>query len=742
MEINALYDPASDVYVDDAPKSNPWKEDRLGYAPFAKRLADAIRQMRAPNGYVIGLSGVWGSGKTTAIQFVEAHLQKHNEENPDDVVHVVNFKPWLISGHQDLLSAFFKLLNESMFPAQATQKERRKWWRKNTVKLADPAQKAMATLATVFDPTGIAKTAVESFASASFEKYLAGWAEEPSVQAAYHELQSSLRKMPHRILVIIDDIDRLQRDEIRTIMQLVKSVGQLPNIVYLLSYDREIIWKALEELPSAGTDRPGFAEKIIQHEVELPQPGRQTLLRMLDEEARFVLERIDGDSLRWHHLSQHGIQRWIRHPRNVTRFSNALKFMGPALLGELDPHDLLAMEGLRIFERPVFDWVRANRDFLVGTGRFIGTPDEEKAGIGRQLIQALPETSRDSVLTILCDLFPSGARYLRERRYGGDHHQAVVARRGIGVEHGYDAYFSNFPSEFGVPKTLLDELAARSDDLAWIRSLIATYTRKCDPNGASLITELNQEIEARISINPSLATYRLLEAILAEGESIATMNEPTGFFGFRPSSSWWFVIQRILTVWGPDRADRDLYAMFDSTASVIVWTTVYVRLGRAIGTIPDGDGIIPLVSKDGLERIGGALVSRVEQLLGGKELLELPYYYDLITAWTYIAGSDAPREWVRAHLDQAQFVAKLSAGILSYYLGRGNSRRYSLGDGFERGLLTREELLRAAKLHVNCPDLDADQRLRLEAIVRDLQIAIPDRGRNDETPVSPVAVRP
>jgi predicted KAP-like P-loop ATPase len=65
-------------FSDDSPKKNPWSEDRLGYKPFAERIAKAVLNLHAPNGYVIGLHGAWGSGKSTALNFVQAFLEKHN----------------------------------------------------------------------------------------------------------------------------------------------------------------------------------------------------------------------------------------------------------------------------------------------------------------------------------------------------------------------------------------------------------------------------------------------------------------------------------------------------------------------------------------------------------------------------------------------------------------------------------------------------------------------------------------
>ena len=65
---------------DDQPKTNPWHEDRLGYAPIAQRLANVVINMRVPSGYVIGLHGRWGSGKTTVVNFILAYLKKRNDE--------------------------------------------------------------------------------------------------------------------------------------------------------------------------------------------------------------------------------------------------------------------------------------------------------------------------------------------------------------------------------------------------------------------------------------------------------------------------------------------------------------------------------------------------------------------------------------------------------------------------------------------------------------------------------------
>ncbi|PWE46675.1 P-loop NTPase fold protein [Pseudomonas prosekii] len=106
------------AFGDDLPKENPWRHDRLGYFEFSKRLSKIILGTKPLNGYVIGLHGAWGSGKSTALNFINAFLEKHNQETEtkSEKIIIIKFQPWIISGHQDLIAEFFKLFSEHVTP--------------------------------------------------------------------------------------------------------------------------------------------------------------------------------------------------------------------------------------------------------------------------------------------------------------------------------------------------------------------------------------------------------------------------------------------------------------------------------------------------------------------------------------------------------------------------------------------------------------------------------------------------
>ncbi len=201
---------------DDLPKENPWTEDRLDFAPFTKRLATVIRSLQVPNGYVIGLHGEWGSGKSTALNFVNEYLKKHNQETTDgsDRVCPIDFRPWIIAGHQDLIAGFFKIMAESIGkkPGIISRIVNRLF--RSAKMTAAPLLDALATVALVIDPSGgAASKAVTTVAKKSVAEMIDRFLAEPSLQKAYENLKKALTDTGKRFLVTIDYLDRLHAHE-------------------------------------------------------------------------------------------------------------------------------------------------------------------------------------------------------------------------------------------------------------------------------------------------------------------------------------------------------------------------------------------------------------------------------------------------------------------------------------------------------------------------------------------------
>lgn len=105
------------------------------------------------------------------------------------------------------------------------------------------------------------------------------------------EIEKELLLIDSRILVVIDDIDRLPNDQIRLIFQLVNSVAGFPHMVYLLSYDKDIVARALDDV-QGYTDIASFDEitaLMVSVERNYKNTCENTGERLVDENEIDVL---------------------------------------------------------------------------------------------------------------------------------------------------------------------------------------------------------------------------------------------------------------------------------------------------------------------------------------------------------------------------------------------------------------------------------------------------------------------
>lgn len=707
------------VLGDDHPKRD-LKDDRLGYTPFAELLANVVINMNVPNGYAIGLHGKWGSGKTTVVNFVLEYIKKHNGKvagQASEVEHV-DFRPWIVSGHQDLMAAFFKLLSEQMKSKEGKVKKLFNRSVRATAEGAENIVDAAATISVAIDPSGGALSGLvgglgKKALNATLDRFL----NTPSLQKAYENLRSLLSKSNRRFLVTIDDIDRLEDVEIRSIMQMVKTIGRLPNVIYLLVYDREMVWQALDE----GLDRvgPRFAEKIVQQELELPLPSKNALLTMLDEEIKFIIA--DGkESARWQYIVRDGAHRWINYPRDVLRFSNALKFAWPALKGEFDSQDLVAIEGMRLFDPIAFDWIRRNRDFLFSEGAYMMGSDEKRKANVEALKASLPPSTIDPIVELLTVLFPDHGKWFEDDRYMiRENRVASQARRGLASEAGYDSYFALHPSVDAVPKTMIDAVFNNLNDEGNVTSALRAYLGKDNSRGKAMIGLFLQDLRIRFADDPRPApSHELLNALLSIADEVFRLPWRGEMFTLEPSGTLRFLVRDLLEAWGEEEAGKHLIAAYERSNSPFVLAGLYVERGRELGIFPtDGPGR-RVVSKGDFEKLGAVLMPKIQAAADDSSLLNAPFFWDIARSWAYLGDPKAAKEWLRKGIEaDVSFTAKVINGMVNQS-SSGRGIRYIYRKAPDDNLYDIDAIYKNAKRYLSdLGELTGDERALLNALV-------------------------
>ena len=179
------------------------------------------------------------------------------------------------------------------------------------------------------------------------------------------EIDKFLEKLPRRLVIVIDDIDRLDGEETRLIFKLVKLVADFPNTIFLLAYDREKVGKRMDEWSIRDGDSiegQEYLKKIVQQPFPLPKPEKDDiyteLLKAIGNELnRIGFDRKQVSDLHWFNLVSFNepLMELFSTIRDVKRYVNSLR-LDLSILDkeEINPIDFACIEAIRVFAPEVY----------------------------------------------------------------------------------------------------------------------------------------------------------------------------------------------------------------------------------------------------------------------------------------------------------------------------------------------------------------------------------------------------
>lgn len=468
----------------DRPIVDP-EEDRFGIDPFAHALADSVRKMKSPEGTVIALNGPWGSGKSSAVNLVLHHLKDAIAKGE---LAVVNFACWWFRGEEALALAFFRELYAGIGP---TLGER---FKKALPKIGARLLKAGSVVSAGADLAG-ATPGVGTLASGAMSWVADFIKTDDTVEKLQGELTKALAEQDKRFLIVIDDIDRLAPDEALLIFRLVKSVGRLPNVVYLLVFDRELAEAIVSErYPSEG---PHYLEKIIQAGFDVPQPRKTDLNNELLRQVELIFGVPPEEQLvRFMNIFYDVVAPEIRTPRDLIRLTNALSVTWPAVGNEVDRADFLGLETLRLFQPSVYRNLRTSKDHICGTGGGYGTNVHSRsAEMDALFLTSVSEEDKERVKRSLMRLFPRLESVWNNLTYSDGSASNWTRDRLVCSEDHFDSYFRFAIGDDVLSRAELNGIVAMASDGAFIkgtlREALAVTRRDGSTKAKLILDELN-----------------------------------------------------------------------------------------------------------------------------------------------------------------------------------------------------------------------------------------------------------
>jgi len=335
------------------------KDDILGRASFAQALGEAILSYKEKDSIVIGLFGAWGSGKTSIINMALEHMELISKDRSDDEKPIiVRFNPWNYSDQNQLITQFFRVLSIELK-------------RHDYAKVAKEVGKWLERLAIIVEPFSgpLSKT----FKSIGSSTKLWGENKENDLDSIKKKINKLLGEQNHKIVVVIDDIDRLNDTEIRQMFQLVKSLGDFKNTIYLLAFDKKVVMNALEKVQEgSGLE---YLEKVVQIPFEVPLISKHEVDLLLFSELNKLIKDVSKNKWNqdyWNSIYHSGFKYFFQNIRDVTRYLNTLRFGFELVKDEVNVVDFLAITAIQVFLPEVYYGIRENKYLFAGAYSILG----------------------------------------------------------------------------------------------------------------------------------------------------------------------------------------------------------------------------------------------------------------------------------------------------------------------------------------------------------------------------------
>lgn len=299
----AMTDPSYPLWSDE-----PSLTDLLSFDAVAVTAADALLDDRL-DPVALGLSGPWGSGKTTVLGLVAQSLDARNTDEAKVIV--VQTDPWrydpTTGAKESLIAEVLGRLSEEVAKDETTGGKAKKLlkrlvqrvdWAK-AIKLA--AKTSLALQIPSFDQlTDLVKDSDDSDEDRP-PRGLEGFRSE------FKELMASdeLRHV-RRVVVLVDDLDRCLPETVIETLEAIRLFLAVPKMSFVIAADEDRVAEAIrtrfpgsaaDPADGAWTEEPAklYLHKIVQTTLPLPALSRfdtQAFLLLLQLQARLAPEQL------------------------------------------------------------------------------------------------------------------------------------------------------------------------------------------------------------------------------------------------------------------------------------------------------------------------------------------------------------------------------------------------------------------------------------------------------------------
>ncbi|UZD91918.1 KAP family P-loop NTPase fold protein [Cognatishimia activa] len=708
----------------EGPISNS-SEDELRRLRFAKHIADALSQKSTNSGRVFAIRGRWGDGKTSLMNLVTENLERDEW---------LLFNPWSWGDSDAIAKALFQEIANKLNTGHSENAKRRaKAFRRygqiltqtggplkavaesNTILSLVLGSVALASLTGAFGlDVPKLETAAVGFTIAALTVPILGgllsymgadkWSEP--VEEIKASLNESLKNLDRPLIVFVDDIDRLEEEEIRSLIRQVKANANFPNLVFVLLHQQSIVEAALD--PIANGKGRDFLEKIVQMSFDLPAVPKSTVHRIFTRELsklanQFAKQENGFEDVRWGNMLIDCVQPFVNNLRDARRLTSSLAIHLPlhteGEFFEVNIIDLLVLETLRVFEPDFHTELFANQDLILGSNR--SSNDGRRAEIREQLediVGLVRDELQPTAQRALKQLFPQTESILGGNIYGPEWHQEWNASKRVCSPRYFPKYFELQTPLGEISLSDFEFFVSVSGDEEKLKEFIGSIRSK--GMLGSLISMIDESVE-RLPVGNAAVLLPMLfkmaeDSVEEEGPSMFNSSYTQGW----RAASWY-----LRSLPAEERSQHAIDALRKTGALQVASTLIHLN-DPASQSENSSNRLEPALTAEELDGLKQEWLHLVRQLSGDRDkLLERDDLISLLFRWRdYSGGLTEPKTWVDSVIDSDEgfcmFLRKATSVGWTTTVGDRVSRKT---EGFEKSTISNfigihEALERAERL--------------------------------------------
>lgn len=245
---NMVVNNGVDGFVVDS--SNQDDLQNVGWKEYADSLLSRLAATNTKDtSFAVALTGSWGTGKTTFLSLLKSAMN-------DRKFAYMEFNPWMSSSVEMIIRDFFIALNSKL--------------KQMGIQLEDEIDDYVKMLFN-WNNGNLTDKVKEAF----------HLSDDQDIATLRDKISEGLNLLNGNLYILIDDIDRLQKEEIFEVLKLIRNTADFNHIVYVVTLDKEYVASSLKELGIVRYDE--YLKKIFQVELKFPMFEQYLLTHLFKE---------------------------------------------------------------------------------------------------------------------------------------------------------------------------------------------------------------------------------------------------------------------------------------------------------------------------------------------------------------------------------------------------------------------------------------------------------------------------